>query len=253
MATSGMAKGPLAALAIAKLFHPFAECARLPAVGTHNVYKVHLQNAARHSQNPSVTPPGPAAVPPGRADVTIPQGQGLSLSEVAAALERGHILNSHLDNVTDAWGQFLMRFRMDWFCTMTFRHPTHPEAADKLWRVWVSKLNRSLYGVRWSKKDHSQVFWIRALEWQRRNVIHYHALVGDANNLNHSAKRMRWVDAWYDLAGIARIDPISSLPEQQLQAVTGYVSKYVSKGGEIELSRSLRWYLQRDIEQVVIP
>jgi hypothetical protein len=138
--------------------------------------------------------------------------------------------------LVEEWTAFLMRFPMQWFCTMTFAYPIHPEAADKLWRLWISKLNRSIYGVRWYRHDHTQVFWIRALEWQRRDVIHYHALVGDVRDMNTLARRLDWMDEWRALAGIARIYTIESDED-----VRRYVSKYVTKGGEIELSRSLRF------------
>jgi hypothetical protein len=138
-----------------------------------------------------------------------------------------------------AWIEFLQRFPMQWFCTMTFKHHVHPEAADKLWRVWVSKLNRSLYGVRWYQRPECGIYWIRALELQKREVIHYHALVGDVQDMNASARRLRWMDEWFRLAGIARIEAIESDA-----AVSAYVSKYVTKGGEIELSGSMRSFAQ---------
>lgn len=183
-------------------------------MASHNVYQVHLQNAAKV---PEVSPGAPAH---------------------PAAFS---------SNLQKSWVEFLGRFQLDWFCTMTFRDDVHPEAADKLWRVWVSKLNRRLYGVRWYRQDHTSVFWIRALEWQRRGVVHYHAMVGDHKDLNHEARarRLDLMDLWFDMAGIARIDPISRAEQDQRQAINSYVSKYVSKGGEIDFSPSLRFYVSK--------
>lgn len=135
-----------------------------------------------------------------------------------------------------AWLQLLERYVWQWFATMTFRDIVHPEAADKLWRVWISKLNRFLYGPRWYQKGQG-VYWVRALEYQRRGVIHFHALLADVGDLNHRAKRLYWMDVWNDLAGYARIEKPGSV-----ELVSRYVSKYVLKEGEIEVSNNLRDY-----------
>ena len=117
---------------------------------------------------------------------------------------------------------------------MTFRHPVHPEAADKRFRVWVSLINRELYGVRWARHGDG-IWWARALEWQRRDVVHYHALLGGAGL--DALRRLSWMDAWTELAGWARIEP-----PRAGDAVRGYVSKYVVKddaGGELDLGGRL--------------
>ena len=130
--------------------------------------------------------------------------------------------------LVEAWAEFLERWSWDWFCTLTFRgDAVHPEAADKRFRVWVSKINRELYGPRWWK--HGQgVRWVRALETQRRGVIHYHALLGGAGV--DELRRLSWMDEWVRLAGYARIEP----PENGA-AVRAYCAKYVAKGGELDL------------------
>lgn len=185
--------------------------------------------------SPAVT--NPAAGPKGSA------ADFLSVHAVASRLASGERIRSSADDLALTWAEFLGRFNMQWFCTFTFREGTHPEAADKKWRVWVSKLNRRLYGPRWHRHAFKQVFWIRALEWQKRDVLHYHALVGDHDDLNNRVRRLTMMDEWFSLAGIARIDPIQPGEESE-HAVRAYVSKYVAKGGELDLSPSLRWYLQ---------
>src|SRR5262245_3771979 len=117
----------------------------------------------------------------------------------------------------DAWIALLGRWEWEWFCTFTFREPVHPEAADKRFRVLISKANRVLYGHRWHKhKDTEGIRWVRALEYQKRDVIHYHALMAGVKDL----RRLTWMDEWYELAGIARIEKIES---------SAAVSRYVSK------------------------
>lgn len=70
--------------------------------------------------------------------------------------------------------------------------------------------------------------WVRALELQRRGVIHYHALLGGAGL--DELRRLSWMDEWDRLAGYARIER----PENGA-AVRAYCAKYVAKGGELDL------------------
>jgi hypothetical protein len=76
----------------------------------------------------------------------------------------------------DAWIALLGRWEWEWFCTFTFRDLVHPEAADKRFRVLISQANRVLWGVRWYQRRQG-LRWVRALEYQKRDVIHYHALL----------------------------------------------------------------------------
>jgi hypothetical protein len=129
----------------------------------------------------------------------------------------------------DAWIALLGRWEWEWFCTFTFRDLVHPEAADKRFRVLISQANRVLYGHRWHKKGQG-MRWVRALEYQKRDVIHYHALMAGVKDL----RRLTWMDRWHELAGYARIEKIDTA-----DAVVRYVSKYVVKGGEIDLGGPL--------------
>lgn len=146
----------------------------------------------------------------------------------------------------DGWIELLERYEWDWFCTFTFQSDVHPEAAAKLFRVWVSKLNRFLYGRYWYKNPMGGVFWVRALEYQKRGVIHYHALIAGIADLNDKTRRFKWMEEWEHLAGYSRIELIESP-----QAVSRYISKYVVKGGEIDISQNLVGYRrQRHFKEV---
>jgi len=141
--------------------------------------------------------------------------------------------------ITEGWVDLLSRYEWDWFVTLTFRNCIHPEAAEKRFRVWLNQLNRQLYGKRWSKKGQG-IYWAKALEWQKRNVIHFHLLMSDVQNLNETLRRLSAMDKWKDLAGFARIE----VPKQQM-CVARYCAKYIIKGGEIELSPTLRSYARQ--------
>jgi len=133
-------------------------------------------------------------------------------------------------DIRDAWCEFLGRWQWEWFATLTFRDTVHPESADKAFRYFTSKLNRQLYGPRWFKKAHGGIPWVRALEYQRRGVIHFHALFADVEG----ASRVSWMDEWCEIAGIARIEAIKNR-----RAARRYITKYVLKDGNIELGGAL--------------
>ncbi len=111
----------------------------------------------------------------------------------------------------------------------------HPEAADKRFRTLISKLNRKLFGPRWSKQPNATVIWARGIEYQKRGVLHFHALIGCQNiNLDCYTDRRHWADEWNDMAGFARIEKIKSAKD-----AARYVTKYVTKGGQIDLSPNI--------------
>ena len=164
-----------------------------------------------------------------RGGADLPAGSGASTDARA----------SDPEDLRTAWTSLLDRWAWDLFATFTFREDVHPERAFKAFRVFLSIVNRKLYGLRWHK--HGQgVRWVLAMERQRRGVVHFHALLSSAElvELLRSSWRPeaggRWgndvLEIWNSLAGFARIERIHSSA-----AVRGYVSKYVLKGGEIEL------------------
>jgi hypothetical protein len=180
-----------------------------------------------------------AEVPPGGAYTDRRVCPNQRLSGGKGAEPPAQLKQPRKDELLDAWREYLGRYEWTWFCTLTFAREVHPEAADKRFRVWASKLSRSLYGSRWHK-HRSGVYWVRALEHQRRGVIHFHALVGGARLARADARlaradRRAWEREWLDVGrGFGRID----LP-RSIGSVSGYCAKYVAKGGELDLGGPL--------------
>ena len=175
--------------------------------------------------------PAPALSAPG------PDGRlnhGLQGPHVKARSSAAHptVLDHRL--LRDEWARFLSPIPFQWFGTFTFETRVHPEAALKRWRRFTNDLNRRLYGRRRAKHAPRGIYWIAATERQKRGVIHLHSLMGDANDLNTIARRLYWMDHWNDMAGFARIEAIRSD-----DAALRYVTKYVTKDGEIEFSENL--------------
>ncbi|MHB8425767.1 MAG: rolling circle replication-associated protein [Gammaproteobacteria bacterium] len=117
----------------------------------------------------------------------------------------------------------------------------HPERAFKTWRYWVNQLNRRVFGRHWQGTEHRGVFWVRAAEFQARGVIHYHALMSAYVDLNTLARRLDWMDRWLELAGFSKIE--ASVDQT---ATVKYVTKYVVKGGDIDVSENLKRYFRQE-------
>jgi len=146
-----------------------------------------------------------------------------------------------LDRPRQAWADLLMREPWHWFVTLTFKPaqhgPTggmHPERADKAYRLLAHSIEEELYGRRWQKRRGplGGLVWARGQEFHKDGRIHFHALLSSLEgDLSQYARRLSWMDWWYGRFGIARIEP----PDAQ-EDVAGYVSKYVVKGGEVDVS-----------------
>lgn len=133
-----------------------------------------------------------------------------------------------------AWGEFVARWPWEWFVTLTFTDDTHPERALKLFRRWRSQINQEIYGRYWYRKEPFGVTWIVAVERQKSRRVHLHALMAGVGD----TRRLTWMDNWSDLdnlAGFPRIEPVANKG-----AVSRYVTKYVTKSGELEFSENLR-------------
>jgi hypothetical protein len=135
------------------------------------------------------------------------------------------------------WTALLKRWQWHWFATFTFKDETHPEAADKVFRHWVNKLNEANgYRQRSQSTYARRCIWARGLEWQKRGVIHFHAVVGNLPLSTHTRSSCdAWASLWLELGntGFAKIVLV------QDEGSLSYVSKYCAKGGEIDVSPNL--------------
>jgi len=117
------------------------------------------------------------------------------------------------------WGAWLGAFPWDWFVTQTFPDVVGPEQAARLHKRWTRALED------YERHDVRQA---RALEFQKRGVLHYHALLW---GVRPDTRRLDWMDAWHAISGgyarIVQYDPALGAAH--------YCAKYVTKGGEIDL------------------
>ena len=109
-----------------------------------------------------------------------------------------------------------------------------PEKADKAFRWFVNSINERLYGKRWMRRDHGGLLWSRGTELHKSGRPHFHAVIAAPDqDLNQAVQRYAWHELWYQEFGRNQIEQPRSQEE-----IAGYVSKYVTKGGEIDLSHN---------------
>ena len=111
------------------------------------------------------------------------------------------------DDLKFAWTRWLAKYNWQWFVTLTFRYEVHPEAARKLFGVFVHGINQQLFGRHYYRRSRTGIYWVVALEYQKRGVIHFHALLGADRDLNHTLLRylppFHPIDVYNRLEGVA--------------------------------------------------
>ena len=173
--------------------------------------------------------------------------QFIALDNTCVSASKEPDLWAGMDNLADypkyreklelchSWTRWLAQYDWQWFATLTFREAVHPEAARKKFGRFIHGINRKLYGRKYHRVP-NHIYWVVALEYQKRGVLHFHALLGADRDLNTQLRRKEQEERWNELAGFATIYPI----DKRLTVVTRYVSKYVAKDGELEVSDSLK-------------
>jgi len=142
-------------------------------------------------------------------------------------------------SVREAYGEWIGRQPWDLFVTLTSEKQTHPEAMLKRFRYCMNKASDHVYGRHWDKRG-TGLQWVTGLERTKQGWPHSHAVVrfpgvsiagqeGRAIfDLGYWQKRMT------NTGGFAWLQ----IPRSG-QAVVNYVTKYVVKDGELELSTGL--------------
>lgn len=125
----------------------------------------------------------------------------------------------------------------------------HPEAADKAFRTFISKINGELYGRSWGYKSHRGLQWARGQEFHKDGRLHFHAVISaPRNDLWNITRISKWHSWWLKEFGLNRLER----PKSQ-QDIARYVSKYVTKGGEIDFSKNYGAWLPPTPQFVAAP
>lgn len=134
-----------------------------------------------------------------------------------------------------AWGPWVHALAQDapghLFITSTTAERSHPERIGKFWRKVINEENCRLFGRAWSKRGEG-LCAVVAHERHKSGFPHAHLMIWhpqfdvlDREVLEHR-RLSRFCS---NQLGWTRVEPVRVLLD-----VTGYVSKYVTKAGEIE-------------------
>lgn len=136
---------------------------------------------------------------------------------------------SGLKETQTAFENFVLDFA-HWksFLTLTFREPISVDAAHKKLKSLIRLLNRNVFGKNYPRcVGHSYFSYCVGMEFQKRDVIHFHLLIDKPIDFS-------LIHKWWNLAaGFAYIEKIN-----ERVRVCNYVCKYVLKGGEVWLYSS---------------
>jgi len=170
-------------------------------------------------------------------------------------LEQKHTLrindNSIILTLNEGWVQMADKFEpWHWYLSLTFQYFVNTEYALRQFKRFIRLINEKVHGKRfrgngkWDSRCKG-VPWLNAIEWQRRGVLHFHALLGGESNklgtLGYPSMS-RYKDIWqYGLKkknGIYKFHPNGFAKIVEYDSSKGakhYLSKYVTKGGELDI------------------
>ena len=140
------------------------------------------------------------------------------------------------EGLRESWGAWIGSQPWDLFVTLTSEKQTHPEAMLKRFRYCMHKASDHVYGRRWERRGQGAQ-WVTGLERTKQGWPHSHAVVRfpgvdirgqEGRAIFDLGHWQRWMTK---TGGFAWLE----LP-RSVQAVVQYVTKYVVKDGELELS-----------------
>lgn len=115
----------------------------------------------------------------------------------------------------------------DWksFLSLTFRDEKTPDVALSLFKWFIREQNEHAFGKHYTRRvGHSYFSYVFGLEYQTRDVVHFHALVDKPLDFSFIHK------TWGERCGFAWIDG----KLESKAAAVNYVCKYCVKGGQID-------------------
>jgi len=129
----------------------------------------------------------------------------------------------------------------DWksFLSLTFRDEKTPDVANSLFKWFIRQNNEHAFGKHYTQKvGHSYFAYAFGMEYQTRDVVHFHVLVDKPLDFSFIHR------TWGARCGFAWID---GNIRSKAKAVN-YVCKYCVKGGQIEA-----YVPKKDVKPGVLP
>jgi len=145
--------------------------------------------------------------------------------------------NSRHDTLFEAWVKFIERFLpYYWFVTLTFKDDIPNSTANRIVARYMRGINEDLYGRRFRNKGLGLPY-ILARERQKRGTPHFHLLVGgDCWKLLRKKYKQLWEGYDEETETITRYGFARIEKYNRKKGAMRYVSKYVLKGGEIDVN-----------------
>jgi hypothetical protein len=124
----------------------------------------------------------------------------------------------HRPEVVEEFGRWLNSYQWSWYVTLTFPAWIHPERAVKKFGLWTRRMERAVG---------DDLTWARALELQKRGVVHFHALLYFRRaSLPYAIAGATWRNLEGGRTEIERYNPE--------RGAAAYLGKYIAKGGEVD-------------------
>lgn len=117
----------------------------------------------------------------------------------------------------------------DWISDISYNKDAQERFARQQYLIWIRALNESIYGRRFRERGLG-VDNAYGMEFQRRGVIHLHAVL---KGIPKEVSMTKWAVKWWHQHGNNGYATIESY-DPKLGAV-GYLGKYIVKGGQVDL------------------
>lgn len=141
-------------------------------------------------------------------------------------------------SVAAGYAEMMSRYALPLFYTQTFATRAHPETCTKALRYYVNCWNRELHGNNWRRRGVDGCQFIAGIERQGNGNPHSHTVLGhpdlDLASPHYAILRRNMREMATQEWGWAKLEVAKSRAD-----CNGYVAKYVTKDGHIELSSNL--------------
>lgn len=139
-------------------------------------------------------------------------------------------------SLRDAWSGWLAARPWDLIVTLTSERRTHPEALHKRFRWYVHELSDDLYGRARTRRG-NPIEYVNGIERHKSGWPHSHALLR-LPDVDLADRKQLDLEHWQHFMSTTGGYCWLERPRSQADT-TSYVTKYVTKDGELILSPNL--------------
>lgn len=127
----------------------------------------------------------------------------------------------------------------DWISNISYNKTAQEKFARQQYLIWMRRLNESIYGRRF--REHGLgVDNTYGMEFQRRGVIHLHALL---RGIPDAVSMIEWAVKWWHQHPNSGYSTIEAYDPKR--GAAWYLAKYIAKGGQVDL-----WLSKKTLAQV---